>query len=334
MFSKSSLAVVLGGAVAVLAACHDAPSPVAPQLQRASASLSTLPGDQGRHVGAVPFVCTSIRRVETPAVTWPMQRDTLFFPRGELDQGGRTVRYVLRQHTTDGALHYAAFCDVPYTEQALRRVDRYFGVQKAGGAEQFVARGEIKTPSCVIGGVCVLEPLHVEAPPKENEEKELCPVDAFGNDLCSPNTEGGGGGGPGGDGPVSSCETQGYTESGSCDGDVIPEEEEAKSCPSLLVGKIVTALIPVAGRNHEFRFEGSVLAPLVRTSGPRSPATYVVNPTLSEDGWWMAESGTIKVNCSGGYSPSAFGYRLFIGTASYAGQNDLHMVLGPGHPSF
>ena len=48
----------------------------------------------------------------------------------------------------------------------------------------------------------------------------------------------------------------------------------------------------------------------------------------------MATRGTIQVNCKGYYSPNAFGYRLWIGTASYAGSSDLSIVMGPGHPDF
>jgi hypothetical protein len=73
---------------------------------------------------------------------------------------------------------------------------------------------------------------------------------------------------------------------------------------------------------------------MIRIGAARSPATYGIRPTASRDAWWIAESGTIKVTCNGYYSPSAFGYRVWIGVASYAGQSDLHMVLGPNHPTF
>lgn len=70
-------------------------------------------------------------------------------------------------------------------------------------------------------------------------------------------------------------------------------------------------------------------------SAARPPATYeIAGPTASRDTWWIAERGTVKVNCNGYYSPSAFGYKLWIGVASYAGESDLHMVMEPGHPDF
>jgi agmatine/peptidylarginine deiminase len=61
--------------------------------------------------------------------------------------------------------------------------------------------------------------------------------------------------------------------------------------------------------------------------------TSIARATVSDDGWWIADSGTIQVNCSGVYSPNAFGFRLWIGTATYAGTSDLHMILGPNHPT-
>lgn len=103
----------------------------------------------------------------------------------------------------------------------------------------------------------------------------------------------------------------------------------ATTCPLTLSGKVITAAIQVAGILHTFKFTG----PLARVSGARSPATYSVHPTVSEDSWWIAESGTIQVNCSGFYSPQAFGFRLWIGTATFAGESDLHMIPGPNHPS-
>lgn len=93
---------------------------------------------------------------------------------------------------------------------------------------------------------------------------------------------------------------------------------------------MITAGITVAGILHTFKFDGQ----MTRVSGPVSPATYsIAHPTVSEDAWWIAESGTITVNCSGVYSPNAFGFTLWIGTATYAGQSDLHMILGPNHPT-
>jgi hypothetical protein len=63
---------------------------------------------------------------------------------------------------------------VPYSEVALRRVDRHFGVERGGGADQFVVRqGMLTTQTCVEDentGLCVFDPLVVTAPPKENSD--------------------------------------------------------------------------------------------------------------------------------------------------------------------
>jgi hypothetical protein len=100
-------------------------------------------------------------------------------------------------------------------------------------------------------------------------------------------------------------------------------------CPQPLRGKTVTTLIEIAGRNHEFQFTGrmSRVNPLVG----RSPAWYNISgPTLSEDNWWIAESGTIQLVCWGGWR---FRNTLWVGTV-YLQASDLHMVMAPGHPDF
>jgi hypothetical protein len=40
------------------------------------------------------------------------------------------------------------------------------------------------------------------------------------------------------------------------------------------------------------------------------------------------------VNCVGVFIPIGGGERIWVGQASYAGANDVHMVMGPGNPSF
>jgi len=107
-------------------------------------------------------------------------------------------------------------------------------------------------------------------------------------------------------------------------------DKASRACPAVMLGKVITAGIGVAGILHTFKFEG----PLTRSGLPNSPARYAVQPTSSEDTWWIAESGWIAVNCYGVFIPMGAGKRIWVGEASYAGQSDLHMVMGPGHPSF
>jgi len=59
--------------------------------------------------------------------------------------------------TPKGDLAFVADCAVPYTEQALRRVDHRFAVRTGGGADQFKAReGSATIQGCVTGGTCEL----------------------------------------------------------------------------------------------------------------------------------------------------------------------------------
>jgi hypothetical protein len=70
--------------------------------------------------------------------------------------------------------------------------------------------------------------------------------------------------------------------------------------------------------------------PLRRLTGGASPATYRIGlPTTSRDGWWIAESGTIRLVCRGAWITR----RIWLGQAYVVG-SDLHMVMGPGHPDF
>jgi hypothetical protein len=119
--------------------------------------------------------------------------------------------------------------------------------------------------------------------------------------------------------------------------DGIEDEEDVPSancgplsrrCPRIL-GKVVTAAIAVAGRLHTFKFEG----PFVRSAATSVPGTYAIGPTVSEDAWWIAESGTITVDCLGFYLPVRSGLRVWVGHATYR-TGDLHMVMGPGNPDF
>jgi len=119
------------------------------------------------------------------------------------------------------------------------------------------------------------------------------------------------------------------------EGDPIPaecEEMVATGCPQIIGGKVPAAGITVANRLHTFKFEG----PMTRIgTGRRSPARYnIAHPTASEDTWWVAESGWIGLRCRGVFIPINQHEDRWFGTVSYAGENDLHMVMGPGHPDF
>jgi hypothetical protein len=107
------------------------------------------------------------------------------------------------------------------------------------------------------------------------------------------------------------------------------ETEDSDICPQPLMGKTATALVDVAGRNHQFQFSGTMWR--VNPAVGRSPAWYYISgPTLSEDGWWMAESGKVQLVCWGRWR---FRNSLWVGTV-YVQATDLHLVMAPGHPDF
>lgn len=148
---------------------------------------------------------------------------------------------------------------------------------------------------------------------------------------------GGGGGDPGGGGtlppppgddpgdPDTICATP---DTGECP----PEEEEYTDiCPQPIRGKVATAMVNIAGRSHEFKFEGTFWR--VNSMVGRSPAWYKMDrPALSKDSWWMAEGGQLLLVCWGRYV-TVMGTRVWGGTV-YVQDTEIHVVMGPGHPDF
>jgi hypothetical protein len=151
------LILARGGSATLLAltACHDLPTPVSPDIPAPGATAASAAG--GLHLGQSPLVCTLAR--PTPATAnWEIRRDSVFVPRSEYDVHGRMVPYTLFQTAPGGGLAYTADCVVPYTEAALRRVDRHFRASKGGGADQFAARQDMVTiQGCVGDGLCPIE---------------------------------------------------------------------------------------------------------------------------------------------------------------------------------
>lgn len=198
------------GLAVLLVACQDLPT--APS----GLGLPARATGGGLHLGTTPVVCTYGWK-EDDSPRWVVRRDTIHFPRGEIAPSGQTVRYQIRTEGADGLLVYTGDCDVPYTEGALRRVDRHFGVLENGGADQFrKRRGMITTQGCVTDGACVLEPIVVKAPLKPNNDPD---------DPCTRNPDQceSGGGGDGGDGGGDG-DGGGSTDEGS-EGDNPPLQE-------------------------------------------------------------------------------------------------------------
>lgn len=147
--------------------------------------------------------------------------------------------------------------------------------------------------------------------------------------------DGGGGGGykpPPGD-PGTICPATGtcLDDPQACEMDCPPPDEEMDSdiCPQPLMGKTLTYLATIAGRTHEFKFKGTMRR--VNPAIGRSPAWYNISgPHVSNDSWWLAESGTIQLVCWGGWR---FRNSVWVGTVGVQA-DDLHFVMGPGHPDF
>ncbi len=177
-------------ALMALNACQDVPTAFAP-ASHAVPTQATLTSSAGNYLGQVPYYCLEGRRsIENG---WQIRLDTMYFPRADQDQGGRRVRILYWRSDLRGTLVAAADCSVPYTEAALRRVDRHLRIKANGAAEQFRAREEVTTvQGCVTDGpYCPLDPLVVVAPPQE--EDPLPPCDAC-NYYPGGNGDGGGSG--------------------------------------------------------------------------------------------------------------------------------------------
>lgn len=214
MHRKSWLHRGMCATLAMLAACQDFPTNVTTSTQHPSASRTAA---TGLHAGQVQFFCVVGRRAPSTASGWQTRIDTLFFPRAEVHQSGRTVNYQFWQPGVDGKWQSGAHCVVPYTGAALRRADRYFGVEKDGAAEQFNARqGMITTQGCVTNEDtgCFIDPLVVVAPPKEIPPCDACNYYPGGGDSG----DGGGGGYGGGTGGSGDAYGDGPIAFGVCVG--------------------------------------------------------------------------------------------------------------------
>lgn len=213
---------------------------------------------------------------------------------------------------------------------------------------------QVVTPQgCVLDGLCILDPVSPAPSCDPYEELDWSCDDDDGTCMTSvgdptdpegavtvqecPGDGGGGGGGntppPPGDDDPTICPT---SDTGSCPTEPAcevdcPSEDEPESdiCPQPLMGRTLTTLVNVAGRNHEFQFSGTMRR--VNPAVGRSPAWYYISgPTASKDTWWIAESGTIQLVCWGAWR---FRNTVWIGTVVVQ-DTDLHMVMGPGHPDF
>jgi hypothetical protein len=301
-------------AVASLAACSDpatGPVGVAGGSHRA-ASIALSPPDHGRSGRGFP--CRISRATPQGPYAYQYGTATLYFPQAALAPGGATIYYRVRYQEPGSMPVASASCVIPNTDLAIGIADRFFGAQHGVKVREGRRSDGVTTMGCVGDGQCELEAINVVvAPTPGDTSDDPC---ARGGCWDRDGTDGSSGG------------WDGYEWDGGGDS-YDAGDPDSLSCPSNLQ-KVVTALINVAGTNHQFDFEG----PLVRISTATSPARYAINPTISKDGQWAATEGWIKVTCVGAYTPSIGGARLWLGSATYAGESDLHLVYGPQHPSF
>lgn len=322
--SWSPLAALSLLASLALAACQGDRSPTAiqaPQSTRSERAVATanLNAHGLAYASAEdPYVCfTSVATGGSPAYNYG--RISLRFPAPALVSNGATHLYIYGGRDSAGEVVFIAVCSVPATRTAVEWMNRRFGVVDRAGNPLPVGHAprprDVTTMGCVVDGECGLEEITVTVSP--------LPVDNCNVVGCSTTGSSTSGGGvSGGGGSTGSS----YDPGSPVDND---STEVSSKCPDLLMGKVITAGIVVAGTLHTFEFDG----PMYLTGAGASPAHYNVNPTVSTDSKWIAESGWISVNCFGGYA-TIFGRRVWAGTASYAGQSDLHMVYGPGHGAF
>lgn len=314
-------------AVLTMGACHDGvttpepPSKVSPSMQ---------PSHGAAFSPSTPYVC-AVGEVGVGAPSmYTYKVLSLAFPQGTIARDGSTMYYRYRKVAEkDGTTLVEVNCLIPNTRPAVELTHRQFRVP-ANATISYVwttaAAGELTTQSCgTADNPCELEGIVVivKQPAGEEEEEE---------------NEGGGGGGTPGTGDPGGGDDGGDPDGGawsdpageSSDG-LGEDEYSATSCPSLIYGRTITKGITVGGRLHTFKFSGT----MARVGPAPSPAWYSINPTLDEEGWWLALQGKIKIACSGLYSPSINGKRLWVGTTTAVdGPNtdDISMVKGPNNP--
>jgi hypothetical protein len=219
-------------AVIMLTACQGQDTSTNVMIPPSAGVLSSAP-DGSQAPGLVQFACVLGRRDPRSPTFWQTRTDSMAFPRGDLDPQGRTVTYRFRRLTPRGALAFAANCAVPYTEQALRRVDQHYGVSAGGGADQFKARhGSITIQGCVTGGTCQLVEVVATGctnPDWTMGEDGVCRSSRDGtpDDTGGGGADwGGGGGGSGGDVPGP---TTASTNDDIAEQDTVPDCTQAQT---------------------------------------------------------------------------------------------------------
>lgn len=184
MKTAVSLALAAATLALGLSACQDAVT--APDAAQPGIHVSPLNGSGGGTL--TPYMCTITQT--GPRGTW-VRQEALNIPVALHAADGRSMEYRYRRQTPGGTVTHAADCVIPRTMGALEHMNQRFRVPPELGTPKAYAHAEneFTIQGCVSDGLCILEPIVVEAPVEEEEQKE--------EDGGSPHPGTGGGGDPG-----------------------------------------------------------------------------------------------------------------------------------------
>lgn len=323
-----SRAAVAGAALLAFVACSDIEPPT---LAPATGALPEPAELQIERFNAAPSQYLCYISVRTAGVEHRYRYTHLFlrFPRSAIPTNrDATLRYRLQVIDGDGDTLRVANCVIPRSRAAVQMMNRRSGAPLNAGFPAHDPTGE----TLALQGDYFLAPIVIEAgscsdPDWERDELGVCwpPTREPGGPEPGAGDGDGGGGWGGGGGGNGVGDNPDPGEPAECEEDC-EMEEDADMCPQPLSGRTLAYGATIAGQMHTFKFSG----PMQRQGGGTSPAWYTISgPTASEDTWWIAESGKIQIQCRGRW----ISRYLWIGTL-YVVADDLHFVMGPGHPDF
>lgn len=198
MTKHTVASVLLGLGLIGVAACADQITSSS-AIDPARVSTSSTPEVR---VGQTEFSCTLTRRDPGTLFGWQSRRLTVWFPKGELAEDGRTIVYQYWGVREDGTLMRSARCTVPDTDHAIDRLSRTFTVPRDAKLRRVRPKDDLQTQGCVRSeGGCNLDGIVVTAPPPEKEAEVECSLsDPYCGDGGSGGTDGDGEWGGGWDG--------------------------------------------------------------------------------------------------------------------------------------
>lgn len=132
-----------------LAACQDLATLPANQESDFGSPPAEARGPQGTTAGAGDYICNTSLRTPGGEHAYRYGRMSLRFPATALHRAGATHRYRYRLVDGKGNVLRAANCVIPRSDQAVKMMNRQFGVHD----EQTQIQG------CVSEGVCTLDPI-------------------------------------------------------------------------------------------------------------------------------------------------------------------------------